>query len=168
MSASAVPVWRIALPVPLPRAFDYLPAPALTPPPRGGRVRVPFGARRLVGFFLEQAEAEVDAATLRPVETVLDLETSLFDAELWQSLCWAAGYYQRPLGEVLAAALPAPLRQGEPLPDTRMPYWTLTPAGRDGHGRLRSGSRPQRLAAQLAQRDCSADDLAGIDPCQYP
>ncbi|WP_172675211.1 hypothetical protein, partial [Stenotrophomonas pictorum] len=48
----ACPTLRIALPVPLPQLFDYLP-PENSPVPSDGdvgrRVRVPFGPRELVG-----------------------------------------------------------------------------------------------------------------------
>ena len=49
-----------------------------------------------------------------------------------------------------ATALPAPLRRGEPLPDTHGWAWQLTDAGHDGLPKLRHGTRPQRLATLLA------------------
>lgn len=163
MSDSATRVWRIALPVPLPRPFDYLPAPGATPAP-GSRVQVPFGQRRLVGFFVGEGVASVEGAALRHAEAVLDIGTTLFDDELWSSLQWAAGYYQRGLGEVLATALPVPLRQGEPLPDTRVPHWALSQAGQTARSRLRLGSRPRALADRLAESECDEAALATFEP----
>ena len=121
-SGNPILVWQVALPIPLPRLFDYLPVPGAFEPMRGARLRVPFGNRVLIGFFIAAAQAEVDATILRAAEAVLD-QQPLFDDELWHSLTWAARYYQRALGEVLTLALPAPLRQGEALPDTRIPHW---------------------------------------------
>ncbi len=165
MSDSATLVWRITLPVPLPGPFDYLPVPggSVTPCP-GSRVRVPFGSRRLVGFFIGEGHASVDPTTLRAAEALLDPDDSLFDESLRQSLQWAANYYHRTLGEVLATALPVPLRQGEALPDTRVPHWGLSEAGQTGLSGLRQGSRPRALAEHLATAMCAAAELATIDP----
>ena len=164
MISSPPPVWRIALPVPLPRLFDYLPPAAASTPARGARVRVPFGQRSLVGFFVEDAVAGADGPALRAVEAVLDPDEAPFDAPLWHSLVWAAGYYQRALGDVLATALPVPLRQGEALPDTRQPHWRLSEAGHTGRDRLRTGSRPRALADFLAEAERDEAALATFDP----
>ena len=53
---------------------------------------------------------------LRALLGQLDPEP-LFHGELLHSLRWLARYVHAPLGEVLATALPAALRRGEPLPD---------------------------------------------------
>lgn len=165
MSDSATRVWRVTLPVPLPGPFDYLPPPGNLDVPRAGsRVRVPFGARRLVGFFLGEGQASVAAEALRTVEAVLDRDEGLFDDALWQTLQWAAGYYHRAPGEVFATALPVPLRQGDALPDTRVPHWRLSEAGLTGRDRLRHGSRPRALADYLADGQRTAEELVGFDP----
>ena len=44
-------VLRVALPLPLPTLFDYLPPAAAMPPP-GSRVLVPFGRDKLVGVVV--------------------------------------------------------------------------------------------------------------------
>src|SRR5687767_10113125 len=96
---------RVALPVPLADAFDYL---APSPPPElGSRVRVPFGRRESVGIVLEH----VDKSTLAPsklkaIREVLDAEPTV-SPELLQTLRWAADYYHYPVGEVLSHALPS-------------------------------------------------------------
>ncbi|MEE7547792.1 hypothetical protein HF319_12760, partial [Xanthomonas sp. Kuri4-1] len=55
---ACLPTLRVALPVPLPRLFDYLPPPGAAPAePVGCRVRVPFGSRELVGVVVEPGEA---------------------------------------------------------------------------------------------------------------
>ncbi|MCX7564522.1 primosomal protein N' [Xanthomonadaceae bacterium XH05] len=164
MSASPPPVWRIALPLPLPRLFDYLPPIGASCPAAGARVRVPFGQRTLVGFFIEEGTAAVDGVALKRVDAVLDPDASPFDTALWLSLHWAASYYQRALGDVLASALPIPLRQGEAPPDTRIAYWYLSEAGRTARPTLRVGSRPRALADFLAGGERDAAGLAGFDP----
>ena len=65
-------VLRVALPVPLPRLFDYRP-PADGPGEVGCRVRVPFGNRILVGLVAEIGPPESGMAELREAEAVLDL-----------------------------------------------------------------------------------------------
>jgi primosomal protein N' (replication factor Y) len=145
------PVLRVALPLPLPRLFDYL-APACDGPEPtiGARVRVPFGPRELVGVVVAlPAAADADAPGLKPALAVLD-DPPLFAGELLESLHWLARYTHSPPGEVFATALPGPLRHGEPLPDTRSWGWQLTGAGQAGHSSLRAG-RPRQLAERLAQ-----------------
>ena len=144
-------VLRIALPVPLPQAFDYLPPPSHAPVPAdvGKRVRVPFGSRELVGLVASVESRTEDVPELREALAVLD-DAPLVHGELLDSLHWLARYTHAPLGEVFATALPTVLRQGEPLPDTHAWHWRLTEAGRTQLDRLRAGSRPRRLADLLA------------------
>ncbi|MFS8063435.1 MAG: primosomal protein N', partial [Luteimonas sp.] len=141
-------VLRVALPLPLPRLFDYAGAdgrPAL-PEQVGCRVRVPFGSRELVGLVMATGPVE-DGVELRMVSSVLD-DMSLLHGELLDSLRWLARYTHAPLGEVLATALPATLRRGEPLPDTHAWAWQLTEAGRTALPGLRGG-KPKRFAGLL-------------------
>lgn len=139
---------RVAVPVPLPRLFDYLP-PAGDPVAQvGSRVRVPFGSREHIGVVTALPEAaDADAGTLKPALAVLD-PVPLFAGELLASLHWLARYTHAPLGEVFAAALPGPLRRGEPLPDTHGWAWRLTEAGRTALDGMRAG-RPRLLATRL-------------------
>jgi primosomal protein N' (replication factor Y) (superfamily II helicase) len=62
---------KVAVPVPLPRLFDYLPPESEPLPPVGSRVLVPFGRRRLVGLVLGHGPVESEAE-LKPIEAVLD------------------------------------------------------------------------------------------------
>jgi len=151
---------RVALPVPLPQLFDYLAPEASVPVPAdlGRRVRVPFGTRELVGVVVGLGETEPEAAPLREIHEWLD-EMPLLHGELAQSLQWLARYTHAPLGEVLATALPGPLRRGDPLADTRLWGWTLTEAGHTALPRLRAGTRPARFAGLLAQGAVAEDRL---------
>jgi len=144
------PVLHVALPVPLPRTFDYLPPDghAAAPGDVGKRVRVPFGPRELTGLVTGVGAAEGDAPELRAAHALLDADP-LLGGELLESLRWLVRYTHAPPGEVFATALPVALRQGEPLPDTRAWRWRLTEAGQLQRDRLRAGSRPRRLADLL-------------------
>ncbi len=128
----AVKLVSVAIPAPLRRAFDYAVGdldPALLQP--GMRVRVPFGRREQIGVVLE-APRDVDAPEFqcRPVGAPLDPEP-LLDAGLLDLCRWAADYYHHPIGEVLAAALPAALRRGAAAPANAAPTLLgLSQAGR--------------------------------------
>ncbi|TYT25997.1 primosomal protein N' [Luteimonas viscosa] len=163
MSDAHAPVFQVALPLPLPRLFDYA-APAGRAPGTddiGRRVRVPFGPRELVGVVAAVGAAAPGSPELRAVLARLD-EQPLLHGELLDSLHWLARYTHAPLGEVLATALPAALRRGEPLPDTHAWAWRLTEAGATALSGLRQGTRPRRLAELLhdAGRDEDALDAA--------
>lgn len=147
-------VLRVALPVPLPRLFDYRP-PADGPGDVGCRVRVPFGSRSLVGVIAEIGPADPGLAELREAEALLDPQP-LLQGELLASLRWLARYTHAPLGEVLATALPSALRRGEPLPETHAWAWRLTEAGATALARLRG--RPRQLAGRL-QTDALDEDF---------
>jgi len=158
-------VLRVALPLPLPRLFDYAGAdgrPAL-PEQVGCRVRVPFGTRELVGLVAATGPAEAGDVELRAVSSVLD-DMPLLHGELADSLRWLARYTHAPLGEVLATALPAALRRGEPLPDTHAWAWQLTEAGHTVLPGLRAG-KPKRFAEMLqaGARDEDALDAQADD-----
>src|SRR5678815_3430863 len=128
--STADSVLRVALPLPLPRLFDYAGADGQPTSPEqvGCRIRVPFGSRELIGLVAAIASTEADGVELRAASAVLD-QIPLLQGELLDSLRWLARYTHAPLGEVLATALPAALRRGEPLPDTHAWAWQRTAAG---------------------------------------
>ena len=110
-------ILKVAVDVPLDALFDYLAPDSAPPPPPGTRVRVPFGRRRPVGLVVAHAESS-DLPPDRLKAIIEPLDTApLFDPALLKLLDWTARYYQEPPGLVMAAALPAPLRQGKPLPE---------------------------------------------------
>lgn len=151
-------VLRVALPVPLPSLFDYLP-PAAGEARVGSRLQVPFGRHRLVGVVVAiEAEAAVGGGRLKQALRLLD-DDALLDAELMQTLAWAADYWLGAPGEAYANALPLALREAKPLPPIGDEYWSLTGAGRSAHdaGSRRGGSRA--LLALLGGGALSAQEL---------
>ena len=71
---------QVALPVPLPQLFDYLPPYEGSPPRAGARVLVPFGRRRLVGVVTGVSEhSDVPQDKLLPVDQVLDIAGPILD-----------------------------------------------------------------------------------------
>ena len=120
---------RVALAVPLPRFFDYLYPPDLTPIV-GGRVLVPFGSQKRVGIVVDlPASSDVTKEKLKPIIDVLDTE-SLFNSTTWDWLAWSANYYRAALGDVLFQALPVKLRNGESAVKNDRTFWRITELGK--------------------------------------
>ena len=120
---------RVALAVPLPRFFDYLYPPDLTPIV-GGRVLVPFGSQKRVGIVVDlPASSDVTKEKLKPIIDVLDTE-SLFNSTTWDWLVWSANYYHAALGDVLFQALPVKLRNGESAVKNDRTFWRITELGK--------------------------------------
>ncbi len=141
-------VLRVALDTPLRRLFDYLP-PASTEagefPAIGARVRVPFGRQRLIGVVLSTGDdSEVPPGKLKPILEVLDPKPVLDRAAL-ELLTWAAQYYQHPIGEVIAGALPRALRFGAPAREVEE-RWLATDAG----AMASAAGEPRRAPRQRA------------------
>ncbi len=112
---SSPTILKVAVNVPLSRAFDYLPPAGGPVPAPGCRVMVPFGARRQVGVVIAHAaESGLPAGKIRRCSEVLDEEPLLRPEDLGL-IRFTSDYYHHPVGEVVAAALPALLRQGKPL-----------------------------------------------------
>ncbi len=108
-------VLKVAVNVPLSRQFDYLPGRDGELPAAGCRVRVPFGRRHEIGLVLGHAsESSLPATKIRRVNEVIDTEPVIGAAEL-RLIRFTSDYYHHPIGEVVAAALPALLRQGKAL-----------------------------------------------------
>ncbi len=111
---SAAEVVRVAVDCPLRTPLDYLPPAGETVHalPVGARVRVPLGARSAVGVIVAHAPGStLPGIRLRRITALVDREP-LLEAALLELLQWTASYYHHPPGEVMAAALPAALRDG--------------------------------------------------------
>ncbi|MDN5843707.1 MAG: primosomal protein N' [Alcaligenaceae bacterium] len=98
----------VALDVPLPGLFDYWHD---QPVPRGVRVLVEFGRRKMIGMVCEALDApRVDVSRVRPIQDVLD-DLPPMPPDWLRLAEFAARYYHRPMGEVLMPALPSSLRK---------------------------------------------------------
>ncbi|CUS47935.1 MAG: primosomal protein N' (replication factor Y) PriA [Idiomarinaceae bacterium HL-53] len=164
LSASHHRYVSVALPVPLRQTFDYVLPGHLPEPLVGGRVHVPFGQRKLIGFVLAVKDtAEVDSALLKTVEAVID-DTPLWPESLWEMLHWAAKYYHHPLGDVLQHAAPALVRQGQmPRYETTTQY-SLTPEGEAiSLHELKRAPQQQKLLAALQKAPMTAAAVRAQD-----
>ncbi|GIT22700.1 MAG: hypothetical protein CM1200mP40_23820 [Gammaproteobacteria bacterium] len=94
-------IYKVAVPSPLRRIFDYLPPESNQSIATGTRVQVHFGRRKVVAYVLDKAaNSELELHKLKPIHAVLDSEP-IFPTKLLNLLQWCAQYYHHPLGEVL-------------------------------------------------------------------
>lgn len=141
-------VAHVALPVPLPRTFDYR-LPESMVARAGCRVRVPFGKQERIGIVVSVSEqSELPINELKDVLEVLDGEP-VIAGSLWRLLLWATDYYHHPIGDVLSNALPILLRQGKPASAAVQWFWFATEQGQavDINSLKRSPKQQQALAA---------------------
>lgn len=121
---------RVALPVPLDKQFDYL-IPSHLFPLIGGRVLVPFRRQTLVGVVTALvSESDFPLTQLKSIQSVLDTQP-LWPDKLYTLLQWCSQFYQYPLGETLANALPSALRKGKVAEFAVSKEWCLTELGRN-------------------------------------
>lgn len=146
-------IFRIAIPAPVYRSFDYLAPDSLAIAVMPGmRVRVPFAGRHCVGVVLAVTNTtNVPTVKLKFAEAVLDVEPLITPAIL-ELACWAAEYYHYPIGEVLASVLPPALRTSKKSLQRPM-AWAITATGlASTESELKRA--PAQLAVFRALRNC--------------
>ncbi len=100
---------EIAVPGPARRTFSYTAPTGLESLQPGCRVIVPFGNRKLVGFFIRSSSPPT-GIKLKNIIQILD-HTSLFNRELFTFLLWMSDYYFANPFDCLTAALPPFLKK---------------------------------------------------------
>lgn len=141
-------VLRLALPTPMRRLFDYLPPAGIdcTSLKPGVRLRVPFGNRQLVGLLIEVSDhSEFPEHKLKAALELLD-QTPPLPQHLFDLARWAASYYQHPIGDALAQALPVMLRKGNACEYLHEHLWRAC----EGVVPEDAGSRAKKQQALLA------------------
>ncbi len=155
-------ILRVAINAPLSQLFDYR-APADAAPQvlqPGCRVSVPFGRRRECGMIMGLAnDSDLPASKLKRAHAALDQAPLLDESDLWL-VRFVSDYYQHPLGETVAAALPALLRQGKSLYPV-VQHVTLTPEGKKALSKKLSGKAPRQ--AELLERLRDANGFTAPD-----
>ena len=146
-------VIRVALPLPLPRLFDYR-ADDASPADLGRCVRVPFGKGEKTGLIVALPDLASEAPDypldkLKPV-IAIQREAPALPPDWLQLVDFTARYYQHPLGEVIAMALPPRLRKADAVAGTEAdPLLTLSASGQAALGEARRESRALALIRQL-------------------
>jgi len=149
---------RVALPVPLPRSFDYLSAD-IGPGDVGRLVRIPFGKGEKVGVVLDlPTQSDVPRDKLRPLGPVLR-EIAPLPADWLALVQFAARYYHHPLGEALSAALPPGLRGAELLQSRGDPWLQLSEIGSEMLAAAGRDSQARRAALALQQGPLARSQL---------
>ncbi|STV97067.1 primosome assembly protein PriA [Klebsiella michiganensis] len=144
-----MPVAHVALPVPLPRTFDYL-LPEGMPVKAGCRVRVPFGKQERIGIVTAVSErSELPLDELKPVAEALDARAGLLHFGLAAAAVGGGLLTIIPSAMCCFTALPIVLRQGKPASAAPMWYWFATEQGQavDINSLKRSPKQQQALAA---------------------
>jgi primosomal protein N' (replication factor Y) len=135
----------------LPKTFDYSAADA-SATDVGRCVRVPFGQRELTGVIVAVVENS-DCASARIREVIAIQRDVAALPEAWLALVhFASQYYQAPLGEVIAMALPPQLRRAQAVSGQEHdPLLQLTASGQ--HRLTLAGRRSQvRALAEYVQQ----------------
>jgi len=111
---------RVAFESAVDNEFDYLVPDLLWPVGAGQRVEVPFGRKNKPQIgFCTQADIPVEESfiarqgprRLKKAAKIIDKEP-LIDAVLMELARWISSYYVCPLGQVLAAMVPAAVKKG--------------------------------------------------------
>ncbi len=146
--------------------FDYLVPDELWPVSVGQRVEVPFGRKNKPqkGFCVESdvpSEQAFGSAQrgirLKTVSHVVDKEP-LIDSELMTLARWISGYYVCPLGQVLAAMVPAAVKKGAGVKTQKYVYLTIDAADIEKiTGELR-GKKQKHIVAFLAEQKAFGPD----------
>ena len=124
-----ISVARVALDVPVAKLFDYA-VPEGMRARVGDRITVPFGTRERAGVVVELlAASEPPARRVKPLAAIRD-DAPPLPADWLELMRFLSGYYQRPFGETVIAALPPRLRSVKPLPRKVLAGLETTPGAR--------------------------------------
>lgn len=147
--------------------FDYVVPDILWPVGVGQRLRVPFGRgnKPVVGFCVAIIDAGSEQKArrfrLKAVKEVLDAEP-LIDSALMELARWISNYYVCPLGQVLAAIVPAAVKKGAGVKTETYVY--LTPANESESQHITS--KKQRAIVDILKDAKALDAECGIAKSQ--
>jgi len=148
--------------------FDYLVGDQMWPVRAGQRVEVPFGRNnRLQKGFCVEADIGAEEAfgssergiRLKAVSRVVDKEP-LVDFELMALARWIGSYYVCPLGQVLAAIVPAAVKKGAGVKTQKYVYLMIGLADSEGIITELRGKKQKQIVAFLRQRKAFGPDSA--------
>ncbi len=124
-------ILKVAVPVPLFGLFDYkIPENAAFKNIKPGcRVQIPFGRKSVIGVVIETCDkSEFPNNKLKAIKALID-DKPILPTSLLKLLSWSARYYQHPMGDVVATALPKLLREGQPAIAEGETLWQLSESG---------------------------------------
>ncbi|MBN1796499.1 MAG: primosomal protein N' [Sedimentisphaerales bacterium] len=108
-------------------AFSYLVPDSLWPVKVGQRIEAPFGRanKPQKGFCVSVDVSKPENIKLKTISKIIDTEP-LLNAELMALAQWISEYYVCPLGQVLAAMVPAAVKKGAGVRKERLVYLAVT------------------------------------------
>lgn len=130
-----MPLLRVALPLPLPKQFDYHLLDA-DETDVGRFVRVPFGRTQKTGLITAvlPTPSGPEASPPFALKSVLSIVRTLpaLPPDWLELVGFASRYYHVPLGQMVCVALPSVWREAEdgPGPQPSNPWLSLTPEGK--------------------------------------
>ena len=156
-SQSSGHIIRIAFESGADREFDYFVPDKFWPVAVGQRVEAPFGRnnKRQVGFCVKaditpEKSFASKAHKLKKITDVIDREP-LLDAQLMELAQWIRDYYVCPLGQVLAAMVPAAVKTGAGEKTEKLLYLAIS------NQPLEIKSKQQRLIVEFLQKTGAVD-----------
>ena len=121
---------------------------------------MPFGRREVIAVVIQgTAESALADKQLKAALEYLETEPVLPD-NLFRALIWASEYYQHPVGDVFATAIPKLLRSGAPTQETREVLRATVAPDPDQLTALRRAPKQQQLHAFIESNgQVSADQI---------
>jgi len=145
-------IYRVAIPVPLYRLFDYLAPHTSIPCQPGCRIEVPFRTGKKTAVLVEIAQHSTIATDkLKLINRIIDERPLLSSADI-QLLHWVANYYHHPIGEVISSAFPVGLRQGKVVAIAREKGYRLTELGENTCSEQLRRTPKQKAILELFQQ----------------
>ena len=157
---------RVAFEAGVDAEFDYFVPDKLWPVQSGRRVEVPFGRRdkHKVGFCVVSDVPAEQSYTgrggrrgLKKVLTVID-DKPLLDEGLLELAKWISSYYVCPLGQVLAAMVPAAVKKGAGVKTEKYVYLVARPTEPEETLKEISGKKQKRIAELLFESGAFSRD----------
>ena len=144
--------------------FDYAVPDNIWPVDVGQRVEAPFGKKNKLqtGFCVELIEKKQIAERkfkLKKVAKVVDKQP-LVDAELMELARWISDYYVCPLGQVLAAIVPAAVKRGAGVKTQTYIYLTLKDSDIDKTITELRGKKQKLIVTYLREQKAFDKDSA--------
>ena len=152
-------VYQVAVPSPLRKVFDYLSKRDGQFIQPGSRVLVPFRNQTIVGFIVSSSNnSSIASEKLKFIDKILDDEPTLSE-EVLSILKWSARYYQHPIGQVLAAAVPKKIREPNPLTTPIKVWRTSEMTSEKKWSLVKNASKQKALLNFLQKKDLSKKDI---------
>ena len=105
--------------------FEPLIYASETPINAGVRVRVALGSREIIGITEGKTEKPETLKIIKPILSIID-EHSIISEEQQALVQFASDYYKAPLGDFLLSSLPAPIRKGKTIAQSKDRIGTRT------------------------------------------